>query len=105
MTCYWVQPRNIIFVKDYAFFSFARNVGKNVGKNISINFSSKYCQKLFDHAKQTATDALNTASKKVIQKNAAATGDLFGNKVVHKIKKVSKTSPKNNSKTNEEKKS
>ena len=30
--------------------------------NISKNLSSKYSQKLLDHAKQSATDALKTAS-------------------------------------------
>ena len=46
--------------------SFARNVGKNTGKNISKNLSSKYSQKLLDHAKQSATDALKTDSKRAI---------------------------------------
>ena len=39
-------------------------MGKNVGKNISKNLSNKYSQKLFDHVKQPAADALKTASKK-----------------------------------------
>ena len=37
MTCYSVQPRDLILVKDYGFLSFAENVGRNIGKNISIN--------------------------------------------------------------------
>ena len=36
---------------------------KNIGKNISKNWSGKYSQKLPDHAKQSVTDALKTASK------------------------------------------
>ena len=48
-------------------------MGRNIGKDISKNLSSKYSQKLFDHAKQTATA------------------------------RVSKLSPQNNSETNEEK--
>ena len=48
---YPVQPRDRMFVKDYGFLSFARNIGKNGGKNISKNVSSKYSQKLLDHAK------------------------------------------------------
>ena len=63
---YSVQPRDQIFVKGYGFLSFAKNVGKNIGKNISKNLSTKYIQKLLDHAKQSATDTLKTASKKVI---------------------------------------
>ena len=39
-------------------------MGKNIGKNISNNFSGKYSQKHIDHAKQSATDALKTTSKK-----------------------------------------
>ena len=45
-------------------------MGKNIGKNISKSLSSKYSQKLLDHAKQAATDALKASSKKVIQKTA-----------------------------------
>ena len=41
-------------------------MGKNLGKSISENLGSKDIQKLFDHAKQSATDALKTASKKAI---------------------------------------
>ena len=64
MTRYSVQPRYRIFVKGYGIFSVARNKGKNISKNVS----SKYSQKLLDHAKQSATDALKTASKRTIQK-------------------------------------
>ena len=68
MTRYSVQPG--IFVKSYGFLPFAKNMGKNIGKNISESLNSKYCQKLLDHAKQSATDALKTSSKRVIQKTA-----------------------------------
>ena len=37
---------------------------RNMGKNISKSLSSKYSQKLLDHAKQSAADALRTASKR-----------------------------------------
>ena len=57
--------------------SFAKNIGKNTGKNISKSLSGKYgpCklamrQKLLDHAKQSATNAIKTSSKRVIQKTA-----------------------------------
>ena len=36
-------------------------MGKNIGKNISENLSDKYSQKLLDHAKQSATNALKTS--------------------------------------------
>ena len=51
------------------FLSFGKNMGKNSGKNISKNVSSKYSQKLLDHAKQYATDALKITSKRAIYKN------------------------------------
>ena len=43
-------------------------MGKNLSKNISKNLSRKYNQKLLDHAKQSATDAFKTASKRTITK-------------------------------------
>ena len=45
-------------------------MGRNIGKNISKNLNSKYSQKLLDHAKQSATNALKIASKRTIQKNS-----------------------------------
>ena len=38
MTRYSVQPRDLIFVKDYVFLSFAKNMGKNISKNLSGNY-------------------------------------------------------------------
>ena len=35
-------------------------MGKNIGKNSSKSLSSRYCQKLVEHAKQSATDAFKT---------------------------------------------
>ena len=66
MQCYSVQLRGRISVKGYGFLSFPRNMGKNAGKNISKNLSSWYCQKILDHAKQSAIDPLKTCSKRVI---------------------------------------
>ena len=74
-------------------------MGKNIGKNISKNLRGKYNQKLLDHAKQSATDAYKTVSKRSIQKTAEATDELIGNKIADKITKFSKNSPQNNSKT------
>ena len=47
-------------------------------------------QKLLHHAEQYATDALKTASKRVIQKTAEVTGSLIGNKIASRITRVSK---------------
>ena len=41
---------------------------KKIGKKISKNSGSKYSQKLFDHAKQSATDALKFVTKRRNQK-------------------------------------
>ena len=70
--------------------SFAKNIGRNNGEDISKNLSSKYGQKLIDHAKQSAYDALKTASKKVIQKTAEATGDLIVEKFLIKLQEPQK---------------
>ena len=77
-------------------FCFAKNMGKNIGKNISKMFSGKYNQILLDNAKQSPADALETTSKRIIQKTAEATGDLIGNKITNKIARVSKNSRQNN---------
>ena len=58
-----------MYVKEYGFLSFAKNMGKSL--------SNKYCQKLLDSAKKSTTDARKTASKRTIQKIADATGDLI----------------------------
>ena len=52
--------------------------------------SGKYSQKLLDKTKKSATDALKTSSKRIIQKTAETTGDLIGKKVANRITKVSK---------------
>ena len=67
---YSVQLRDRILVKVYGFLSFAKSISKSIGKNISKNLNGKYNQKRLDHAKQSAIDALKTASKIIIQKNS-----------------------------------
>ena len=95
MPSYLVQPRDQIFVKGYGFLSYAKSMGKNMGKNISKNVIGRYSKKIFDHAKQPATDAFKTASKRAIQKTAEATGNLIGSKIT----KVSKNLQQNNQET------
>ena len=63
-----VQLRDRIFVKGYGLLAFAKYMGKSVGKNLNNNLSGTYSQNLFDHDKQSATDALKTSSKRVIKK-------------------------------------
>ena len=50
--------------------------------------SAKYIQKLLDHARQSATDALKTHSKIGIQETVEATDDLDGNKIPDIITKI-----------------
>ena len=64
MMRYSVHPRDQIFVKDCGFLSFVKTIGKNICKNISKDLGGKYSQKLLDHAKISATNALKTTSKK-----------------------------------------
>ena len=77
--------------------SFVRNVGENISKNLT----NKYSQKLLDPAKQSATDANETASKRAIGKTAETAGDLIGNKF-DKNTKISNTSRQKDPETNEE---
>ena len=56
---YSLEPRDIIYVKGYGFMFFARSM------------SNKYRKKLVDTAKKSATDAIETASKRAIQKTEA----------------------------------
>ena len=70
------------YVKGYGFLSFARK------------FGDKYGKKLMDVATKTGIDAAKTASKKVAQKPAKATGDLIGNKMADKITLIGKTKEK-----------
>ena len=81
MARYSVQQKDRMLVKSYGFLSFAENMGRNISKNLS----SKDSQKLLDHAKQSATDALKTSSKRVIQETAEATGDILEMKLLIKL--------------------
>ena len=72
-------------------------MGKSIGKNISRNLSVKYGpsmlamhQKLLDHAKNLATNAIKSFSKRAIQNTTEATGDLIDNKIANKNRKLSK---------------
>ena len=62
---YSTEPRFRKYMKGSGFLSFARKCG------------DKYGKKLIDTATKTGTDAAKIASKRVVQKNAEATGDLI----------------------------
>ena len=91
---YPIEPIDRIYVKGYEFLSFAKNVGKGL--------SNKYGQNFLDSAKKSTTDVIKTASKKVSQKTAEATGDLIDNKIADKITSASKKKSNNNNNNNNE---
>ena len=63
-----IEPRTRKYVKGYGFFTFA----------------SKYRKQLMD----AGLDALETVSKKVVEKAAEATGEFVWNKIADKIVKI-----------------
>ena len=72
---YSTQPKFRKYVKGYGFLSFARKCGDKCGKNV------------IDTAPKTGIDAAKSASKRVVQKTAEATGDLIGNEIADILNK------------------
>ena len=79
---YSVEPKFRKSVKGYGFLSFVRK------------FNNKYGKKLIDTATKTEIDAAKTASERIAQKTAKATGDLIGNKIADKITLIAKSKEK-----------
>ena len=75
---YSTEPRFRKYVKGYGFLPFART------------FDNKSGKKLMDTATKIRMDAAKTASKRVVQKTAEATGDFIGNKIADKITSIGK---------------
>ena len=65
-----------------------------------VKFGDKYGKKLMDTATKTGIDVAKTASKRVVQKTAEATGDLIGNKITS-VGKSKNTEKEKENKTNE----
>ena len=86
-----IEPKDRIYVKEYGFSFFAKNMGTHATK-FTKNISNKYSQKLLDTAKKSTADAIKAVSKRAIQKKAEATGNLTGNKIASKITNISKKS-------------
>ena len=76
---YSTEPRFRKYVKGYGFLLFARK------------FGDKYDKKIMDTATKTGIDAAKTASRRVVQKTAEATGDLIENKIADKITSIGKS--------------
>ena len=85
---YSTETRFRKYVTGNGFLSFAKKFGNKNGK------------KLMDTATKTGIDDAKTASKRVVQKTAEATGDLIGNKIADKITSIGK--PKEKTKKVEE---
>ena len=62
---YSTEPKFRKYLKGYGFLSFART------------FGDKYDKKLMDTATKTGIEAAKTASKRIVQNTAEATGDLI----------------------------
>ena len=86
---YSTEPRFRKHVKGYGFLSFARKCGDRYGK------------KLMDTATKTGIDGAKTASKRLVQKTAEATGDLIGNNIADKITSIGKSQEKPKEKAQE----
>ena len=76
-----IEPKFRKYVKGYGFLSLAKK------------FNNKYGKTLIDTATKTGIDAAKTASKKVVQKTAEATGDLIRNKIAE-ITSIGKSNEK-----------
>ena len=93
-------------MRGYGFLSFATIFGNKYGKklmntaaktgiNAAKGFGDKHGKNLMDTAKiKKRLDAAKTASKRVVQKAAEATGDFIGNKLAGKITPLGKSKDK-----------
>ena len=66
---FWKNAKNIFFL--------AKNTGKHIAKTLIKNLSSNYSQTFLDHAKQSATDVLETATKRAVKKASETTDDFI----------------------------
>ena len=69
--------------------------------SVARKFGNKYGKKLMDYATKTGIDAAKTASKRVVQKTAEATGDFIRNKIANKITSIGEPKEKEKEKTKE----
>ena len=87
---YSTEPKFRKYVKGNDVLLFARK------------FSNKYGKKLMNTAAKTKIDPTKTASKRVVQKSAEATGDLIENKIAEKITSIGKSKKDDKTKKVEE---
>ena len=72
---YLTEPRFRKHVKGYGLFFICKKI-------------NKYDKKVMDTATKKGMDAAKTASKRVVQNTAEATGDIIGNKIADKITSI-----------------
>ena len=93
------------YVQGYGFLSLARKFGDKYGKilmntatktglNAAKKVAEKYGKNLMATATKTGLDTAKSASKRVVQKTAEATGDLIGNKIADKSTSLGKSKNK-----------
>ena len=90
---YSLEPRYRKYVQGQGFMSFAKNIGNKYGKKLfdkSMDVGKKYGNKLLDNSISAGKDFAKIAGKKVLTKNAEATGDMIGNKIVDRITRSSR---------------
>ena len=102
---YSLEPTYRRYVNGYVFLSFARKYGDKYGKKLMNTTTkvgtSKYGQKIIDTTKKQGSGFAKTASKRIVQKSAEATGDLIGNKIADKITSLGKSKNKETSEEEE----
>ena len=90
---YSLEPHYRRYVQGQGFMSFARNIGnkysiKIFDKSLDVGKSmKKNAKKILDNILSAGEDFAKIAGKKVLTKNAEATGDLVGNKIADRIAK------------------
>ena len=77
--CYSTKPRDRIYVKDYGFLSFAKNIGTHATK-VAKNMSNKYRQKTFNSAKKVFHNKYFKISKGISFKGISSKRISFNNR-------------------------
>ena len=75
-----MNPEIKFLSKAMDFYASQRKIGKNL--------RSQYRLKFINNTKKSETDALKTASQRLIRKTAEATGDLVGKKLHGRLQKL-----------------
>ena len=80
---YSIEPREQKSIQEYEFLLFAKIFSDRYDRNPST-----------EAANNIVIDAAKSASKRLVQKTAEATGDMIGNTIVNKITSAGKLETK-----------